>query len=341
MNRVAISIDLSNQNLRPTTARPVFKALQHQNCLTELDISSNFLQDEGVKYLSQTLITLRRLAILDLSGNAISETGVEHFCSTLLKSSNPIEIECLKLNFNPIKSSSLRHLSELCRNKAIKSLHFSSCELANGSGIELLSNVKEFNISYNHFTVNGLRDVFRNVNATMIESLNLERCSSDSNLGETIVNFIISGCTLLRELNLSALKLNENEIIDILRVLQRCENLTKLNLSHQHQLTALSLKYLLFNMNIKSLRVNLIGCRNLHNISDIINIHTDNSHQLQAHPCHIQMSIPKAMKETARSEYVTKIRDFWSSISDNRGNVQCEKNILHLLGDQQDAVRFL
>ncbi|KAG5684679.1 hypothetical protein PVAND_013896 [Polypedilum vanderplanki] len=341
LNRVAISIDLSNQNLRPMIARPIFKALQHQNCLVHLDISSNFLQDEGVKYLSQTLITLKRLTYLDLSGNAISERGFEHFCGTLLKSTNPTEIKCLKLSYNPIMSNSLRHLSELCRNKSITSVNLTSCELVNGNDMVILNNVKEFNISYNHFSLNGLRDVFRNLNATIIESLNLERCSMESNLGATIVSFITSGCSIaLRELNLSALKFNENEILDILRSLHQCSNLINLNLSYQHELTFLSMKYLLFNMNNKNLRVNLIGCRKLHNTSDIINIHTDNTLQLQAHPCHIQLSIPKTMTESVRSEYITKIRELWSNVSDNKGNIQSSRHILYLFSDNQDILNF-
>lgn len=342
LNRVAINIDLSNQNLRSTIARPLFKALQHQNCLAYLDISSNFLQDEGVKYLSQTLITLKQLTHLDMSGNAITEGGMEQFCSAIVKSATPTEIKCLKLNFNPIKSSSLRHLGELCRSKAITSLHLAACELVNGNAIESLHTVKELNISYNHFTLNSLRDILNKLNATIIVSLNLERCSTELHLGTTIVDFITAGCiNTLEKINLSALKLSENELLDIVRSLQRCENLNSLDLSYQRELTFLCMKYLLCSMSNKNLRINLVGCKSIQNNSGLFIIPQNVDNSASICPRHVQMSMPRAMTETEKNEYIMKMRDLWSSVSANRGNVQHERNFLHLLSDNYNPDGFL
>lgn len=347
LNRAAINLDLSNQNLRPSTVRPILKALQHQTCLSQLNLSSNFIQDEGLKYLSQTLITLKQLTILDLSGNAISESGLEHLCSVLIKSHLPTEIKCLKLNFNPIKSISLNILSELCRIKSITSLSLTSCELVEYSNttttiaanvsMEMLNTLKELEISYNHLSHAGLREILRKLNPTIVERVNLERCTDEMNVGENIVEFITSGCyTSLRELNLSGLKFNENEILDILRSLERCENLRYLDLSHQKELTFVSFKYLLLLMNNrKNLIINLMACQNLQKISNMFSIcrsHNDfsSSTSSSSHPCQVQLSLPKRTMINQRNEFVAKMRDMWSEITDSRGTIQIERNSLKL-----------
>lgn len=331
LNRAAIHLDVSNRNLRPSSARPILKALQHQNCLSQLNMSSNFLQDEGVRYLSQTLITLRQLAILDLSGNAITEGGLEHLCSTLIKSSLPTDLKCLKLNFNPIKSISLSYLSELCRCKSITSLSLTSCELVNVDAMEMLNTIKELEISYNHLSHNGLKTILRKLNPTIIERINLERCTEQTNVGESIVEFITSGCyTSLKELNLSGLKLNENEILDILRSLERCANLRYLDLSFQKELTFLSFKYLLLHMNNRNLNINLMGCRNLQKVSNMFNV-CRNHIDFTCHPCQVQLSMPKRTAEVnQRNDFIAKMRDVWNEITDTRGMVHVERKSLKL-----------
>lgn len=338
VNRAGINIDLSNLNLQPSNVRPILKALQHQNCLAHLDLSCNFIRDEGIKYLSQTLITLKHLKLLDLSGNAISESGVEYLCSMLAKSSSPVEIKSFKINFNPIKSTSLKHLSELCRTKSITTLSLVSCELVSETEMEIL-NIKEFDISYNNFNIIGLRSILGRLCPTIIEKLHLERCTIELNIGETIVEFITSGCyNTLKDVNLSGLKLNENEILDILRCLQRCENLQHLNLSHQRDLTFLTFKYILYSMNNKRLKVNLIGCHNLYNLSSIFNINQNIDEPSQLYPCHVQLSVKNTSNEADKNVYVSRMREIWMNITGNRGNFHYEKNILNLMSVEHDEV---
>jgi hypothetical protein len=319
------SLDFSNQNLRPSAIRPILKALQHQNSLLQLDLSSNFIQDEGSKYLSQTLITLRQLTFLDLSGNGITESGIEMFCSVLVKSNLPTEIKSLKLNFNPIKS--LNCVSELCSNKSISSLSLAACELSEVEGIEPLGSVKELDISYNQLSHTALKEILAKLNPTTVEQVNLERCSEDSNMGFLIVDFIMSSSSSLRELNLSGLRLSENEILDILRSLEECKNLRNLDMSYQKELSFISLKYIFLNLSNKNLQVNLKGCKNLRNFANLFGLCSESP---TYPPSQVLLSIPQATSERERNDYIGKMRDLWNELTAARGITQVERNTLRL-----------
>ena len=108
INRASQAINLMEQNLNTASIRPFFKALQHQHCLTSLHLSNNLIQDEGVKYLAQALPTIKQLSVLDLSGNLINDRGIEYLANAFEKQNCLRELTELNLNFNPLKSSSLR-----------------------------------------------------------------------------------------------------------------------------------------------------------------------------------------------------------------------------------------
>jgi hypothetical protein len=297
-----------------------------------------------MKFLSQTLVTLKHLTVIDLSGNAITEKGIEYFCSTLCKSNAPSEIKSLKLNFNPIKSHSLQNVSELCRKKCITSLYLSSCELAIAANeMEVLANMREVDISYNQFTLNGFKDIIGKILPATVEKLNLERCTSEANVGELIVEFItLNSYNVLQEINLSALKLNENEILDILRCLQRCENLKYVNLSNQSELTILTLKYIFYNMKNKYLKVDLIGCQNLYSSSlQHLSLYQNIDNDLERdtlYPSQIRLSVSSALTELERNDFIANMKEAWAKLTRDHGNINLQKNILYLMSHEIDTL---
>lgn len=331
INQLATHLDLSNQNLRPSHVRPVLKALQHQSCLVQLDLSKNIIQDEGIKFLAQALVTLKQLQLLDVSGNSVTEKGVESLCNALAKCENPSEIAQLKLSFNPIKSSSLRSISGLCQTKKISSLFLTSCELTDANGLEQLGTLKSLDISFNHLTSDGLKTFLRKINSGIVESLNLERCSSDEGVGDSIVQFITSGCfESLQQINIAGLNLDENEILDIVRSLEKCEQLKSMDLSHQKQLTFLSLKYLLFSMESRSLeRVRLVGCKNIQQTVNMFGLQNLGARQRQANLRNVQLSIP-TLDASERRTFCEKMKELWDVVTGFRGRVDQKRNILHL-----------
>lgn len=261
----------------------------------------------------------------------ITESGLEFFCNALAKSPNPSDLKQLKFSFNPIQSTSLKHVSSLCQSKNVASLSLQCCELTDANRLDQITTVKCLDISYNHLTREGFKGFLAKLNPGNVEVLNFERCSSEPFLGASIAQFIASGCyATLNEINLSALNLTENEILDILRSLEKCEQLRSLDFSHQKQLTFLTLKYLLVSMRNPSLvQLKLIGCRSLQSPS---NIHYNNDGHRQTHLRNVQLSLPV---QEARDDFVQKMKALWDDVSGCRGKINQEKNALHLLLDDE------
>lgn len=341
INRLATHLDLSNQNLRPAIVRPILKALQHQNCLVQLDLSSNYIEDEGIKFLSQTLETLKQIQSLDISGNMMTETGLEYLCNALSKSHHPSEIRALKLSFNPIRSISLKCISNLCNSKSISSLALASCDLTDASGLDQLATIKTFDISYNHLTSEGLKGLLRRLNPSNVESLNFERCTAEADISDSIVQFISSGCYgTLREINLAGLDFNENEILDILRSVEKCEQLKSLDLSHQKQLSFLSLKYVLFSLDSRCLeRVKLLGCKNIQDVTTNI-FNPQNVGPRRNCLRNVQLSVPKGSTEIVKTSFIKKMTELWEIASGFKGKINCEKNVMCLFFDDDKEIPF-
>jgi Leucine Rich repeat len=338
VNRSAVHLDLSNQNLHPSTIRPILKALQHQNSLLQVDLSSNFIGDEGLKFLTQMVVTLKELEMLNISGNTITEIGLENLSSTLVKSQMPAEIRQLKVSFNPIGSSSLKPVSALCQSKNITSLSMTSCDLTETNNLEQLTSVKNLDISYNQLTAEGFKNLLKKLNSAVVETINLERCSSEIDIGNSLVQFISSGCyACLKEINLAGLNFNENEILDILRSIEKCEQLKTLDLSYQKQLTFLSLKYILVSMDSPCLKqVKLIGCKSLQNSADLFNLQSIDGHR-QSLLQSIQMSLPKATSDlTERTNFIERMKELWDTVSRCQGKVEHNSNILCLTQGEND-----
>lgn len=312
------------------------KALQHQSCLLQLDLSSNFIQNDGIKFLSQVLVTLKQLNSLDISGNMITESGVEYLCNALEKCQHPAEMRHLNLSFNPIRSNSLKLISRLCQTKRIASLSMVSCDLTVSNGLDELGTIKRLDISYNHLSRDGFKGFLGRLNPGLVEALNFERCTTSPDIGESLVNFISSGCYgTLKELNLAGLNLTENEILDVLRSVEKCEQLASLDLSHQKQFTFLSLKFLL-SVDSKSLeRVRLIGCKNLQDSSGLLNLHNVDVLQTSCLQ-NIQLSLPRASSESTRKDFIERIKQLWDVATAHRGKIDHDRSVLRMICDSKN-----
>lgn len=336
INRASIHMNLSNQNLRGASVIPIFKALQHQSCLSHLDISNNFLSDLGLKCLSQTLVTLKQFNALNLSGNMITDKGVEYLCNAFVKSSIPTEFNELNLNYNPIRSSSLKSISTICQHKSLSMLSMKCCELTDVDTLVSLPHLKTLDVSYNNLSGDSFKMLFTKLNPAIVENIYLERCSTAMNLGESVVGFINSGNnTVLKEINLSGLSFSENEILDILRCLERCQCLKVLNFSHQKELSFLALKYILLSMNTNVDIVNLIGCKNLQTIDNIINLQIIDECQRKI-PKKVLLSLPTTT-EVNRNHFVDNISNLWNKVCKYRWRSEINRNIISLIVNDDDS----
>lgn len=333
-NRNSLAIHLANLNLSSASVRPIMKSLQHQSILNEINLASNFVLNDGIKFLAQTLNTLKCLNSLDISGNMVTEIGVEYLSKTLQKSQLPSEIRLLNVSFNPIKSSSLKFISDIVRMKNVQALSMISCDLSTVDHISDMSPLKHVNISYNHFSSNALKKFLHELNSCNVESLNLEQCSNDSQLGEVIVDFIQSGSYLsLVELNLSGLELNENEILDIFRCIDKCQKLKIINMSKTNRLTFLAVKYLLYSLDCQTLeRIVLLNCRQLRTVTNLeclkpsnnVTTHRRNLRQ-------IQLSLPR--ETSIKNEFVDSLKEFWAFLCEGHDKIEETKTTLFLSRD--------
>lgn len=312
------------------------KALQHQSCLLQLDLSSNFIQNDGIKFLSQVLVTLKQLTSLDVSGNMITESGVEYLCNALAKCQHPAVMRHLNLSFNPIRSNSLKLISRLCQTKSIASLSMVSCDLTVSSGLDELGTIQRLDISYNQLSCDGFKGFLTKLNPGLVEALNFERCTTSPDIGEVLVNFISSGCYgTLKELNLAGLNFSANEILDVLRSVEKCEQLTSLDLSHQKQFTFTSFKFLL-SVDSQSLeRVKLIGCKNLQDLSVLLNLHNVDVLQTSCLQ-NIQLSLPRASSESTRKDFIERIKQLWDVVTAHRGKIDHDRSVLRMICDSKN-----
>lgn len=339
ISRALSCLNLTNQNFNTITIRPIFKALQHQNCLTHLDLSNNFIQNEGVKHLSQSLQTLKQLKILNLSGNLINDKGVEFLSNIYEKNSCTLELEELDLSYNPLGSSVFRCLGALLQSSFLSSLSLRSCELQNFCGRERelnFNSLKKLDISYNKFEGPAINYILDKLNPHSLESLNLEASTNAEN-----IQFPSNSWTSLKDLNLSHLNLNENEILEILRNLENCDNLLQLNFSYSNDLTFLSLKYILFSMTIKLKTVKLIGCKNLTNFGNVINISETGTRK---HPKNLYLSYPNKFSEEEKYLFLDSVKILWDKFCGCFGRMKARKNVIKLYvddGTEQDSEGFL
>jgi Ran GTPase-activating protein (RanGAP) involved in mRNA processing and transport len=332
-------MNFSNLNLSSTNVRPIMKSLQHQSILSEINLTNNLIQNDGIKFLAQTLSTLKCLNSLNISGNMITEVGVEFLTNILSKSQFPSEIKALNLSFNPIKSNSLRFISEICKMKNVQVLEMVSCDLSTVDYINDMKTVKHVNLSYNHFTSSSLSKFFNKLNASNIEKLNLEQCSNEFQLGEVICDFIQSGSYLsLIELNLCGLELNENEILDIFRCIDKCQKLKVINLSKMKRLTFLSVKYLLYSLDCVTLeKIVLLNCPLLRNVTNLDSLKPSNNvtthRNLNRNLKQIQLSLPRDM--SIKTEFVDSLKEFWGFLCEGHDKIEETKTILFLSRDDE------
>ncbi|XP_017207225.1 NLR family CARD domain-containing protein 3 isoform X2 [Danio rerio] len=102
---------LSDCNLTGQCCKSLSSCLQSPNSLRELDLSHSYLQDSGVKMLSDGLKSPHcQLNILRLSGCMVTEEGCSFLASAL--SSNPSHLEVLDLSYNHPGQSLVKLLSD-------------------------------------------------------------------------------------------------------------------------------------------------------------------------------------------------------------------------------------
>lgn len=263
-------LSITDSFLDIVTSKPLFKALQHQSNLTVLDLSNNFLTNDGLRNLAQSLPTLKQLKSLNLSGNLISSEGLQHLADIYPKSNAClIDLRSLDLSFNPIQNQGLAHLSKFCTNlKNLSALNLCSTDLTDFQFIDCyLNRLTEFDLSFNQFKLKNLIKCLKELNSCKLVRLNVGFSTMESGISECLSTLLHSGtCENLTELNLSGLHLSDGDVWQILQSIQQSK-LQIVHLDENPELSSISLKLLLERLAVDHLYLN--GCGKMFKNFDI------------------------------------------------------------------------
>ncbi|CAL8242567.1 unnamed protein product [Merluccius merluccius] len=196
----------------------------NSSSLRELDLSTNDLQDSGVKLLSAGLGSPHcRLETLSLSGCMVTQEGCASLASAL--SSNPSHLRELDLSYNhPAGDSGVTLLSAGLEDPGwrLDTLSLSGCMVSQEGCASLASalssnpsHLRELDLSYNHpagdsgvtLLSAGLEDP-----GWRLDTLRLNGCNLSERGCEALASVLSSNSSSLRELDLSTNDLQDSGV---------------------------------------------------------------------------------------------------------------------------------
>ncbi|XP_017121409.1 tonsoku-like protein isoform X2 [Drosophila elegans] len=248
-------LELSGLWMRAQQTEPIFKALLHQARLTVLDLSRNFIANEGCQQLAKSLPTLLQLKALRLQCNAIGYQGLEALlCGQGMDSLELLEE--LNLSQNPLGNASLRILHRFCTSpagRALTSLQIAQCELTELQDFDLgFNQLKSFDISFNQLTQQSVRQLTDKLNSCRLEQLVLSFVrwpldeASGFALGERLVSLLEGGtCERFVRVELAGCGLNDGHLYQISQHLAKSKQLQWLDISDNVRLSGTALGYIL------------------------------------------------------------------------------------------------
>ncbi|XP_039485762.1 tonsoku-like protein [Drosophila santomea] len=342
-------LELSGLWMRAEKTEPIFKALLHQARLTVLDLSRNFIGNEGCQQLAKSLPTLLQLKALRLECNAIGSHGLEALlCGHGL---DKLELlEELNLNQNPLGNASVRILSRYCASaagQALTSLQIAQCELTELQDFDLgFNKLTRFDISFNQLTQQSVRRLTDQLNSCRLEQLNLSYVrwpldeASGFALGERLVALFEGGtCERFVRVELAGCGLSDAHMYNISQHLAKAKQLQWLDISDNSNLSGTTLGYILDELpQLRGLLA--VNCTKL-----LDDIRLQKLEQLKQLPRRLELtvdeqvfSMPGAL-ETLQSIWQLQFGDKAKMLttSSSRKSGRRYKGLLKLLADGSDA----
>lgn len=320
-------LTITDQWIEPLIAKPMFRALHFQSNLESINLSNNFIEDEGCKYLAEALPTLDKLKVLNLSGNYITWQGISVISSKLTGKSvsggqSVLQLETLKLNYNPLTNQAIPYITNLVAHlKQLKSLHLCSTHLTELGTISL-AGITDLDISFNHFKIVEMRKMLKQLNACKVIRFNVAFCVSEPGMGETLATFLQGGTlSHMTDLNLSGLLLDDGDLFEIVQTLRRAKLLKHLYLIGIEQITGIGLMHMLQHLCVDHLHLD--GCTNILNGIDTM-------HSINAINCN-QLTITSACENN-----IKKFENIWHRIHTNGTSTRHRRIITFGLLDNND-----
>ncbi|XP_059189130.1 NACHT, LRR and PYD domains-containing protein 12-like [Centropristis striata] len=206
------TLNLESCWLPAESCRSLTSDLRASSALKELDLSRNYLEDQGVKLLSDWLKKPQcTLEILRLAGCEFTERGFAALTSSL--KSNPAHLRVLDLSRNNFTDSDVRDLCEFladprCR---LQTLKLAGCEFTKRGFAALTSSLKSnpahlrvLDLSDNDLKGSDVRDLceFLADPRCRLQTLNLESCRLPAESCRSLTSDLRAS-SALKELDLS------------------------------------------------------------------------------------------------------------------------------------------
>ena len=135
-------VDLPNKSITNVISSMIASILMQNKTVTELNLSSNQIGDDGIEKLANALRVNNTLQNLDVSNNKIGNRGVESLANALKENKT---LKSIDLGSNKIGDIGMEELANaLIVNKSLKNLDVSNNNIGN-QGVESLANALKVN----------------------------------------------------------------------------------------------------------------------------------------------------------------------------------------------------
>ncbi|XP_031768699.2 tonsoku-like protein [Galleria mellonella] len=326
---------LGARTLSSLQIRPLFRAMTHQTHITAVMISDNNLGDDGVKYLAESICTMKQLSILDISINNITADGTKHLLNIFEKSTRPVcqTLEELDLSGNPISDYGFRNVVKLCQYVRLKVLKINNCRITENSINETVKSNMSFDslesidISNNEVKQVMISCLVTSLNPNLLTDLELDNISVEGSVVGCLATFMDSAKDLkIRRFSLSNCKLVDGQFMRIFRSLGRAKHLQSITLKNNF-LTFITLKKLLQRQPPVP-QINLDGCQDIFKYSPDSDFHVWLP-AIDFGRCIPEINLTPVSKTDAERESFKAFSKTWLNCFKGRGVIEhCDRGVI-------------
>ncbi|CAK1586392.1 unnamed protein product [Parnassius mnemosyne] len=325
---------LGANTLFSSQIRPLFRALTHQTHITAIMVANNNLGDDGMKYLTDTICTMKHLSHLDVSYNNITNDGMKILLNIFEKSTRPIcqALEELILSGNPIGDEGFKCIIKITQYIKLKTLKLNSCRITHSSvsdanNLKLnFDNIESIDLSNNDLKQVMVSFLMTSLSPNHIIDLELDNIGVEGNVAGCIAMFMDSAKELkIRRFGLSNCKLVDGQFMRVFRSLSRVKHLQSLTLK-ENMLTFITLKKLLQRQPPVP-QINLEGCH------DIFKFSPDSDFQvwlpaIDFGRCIPEINVTPVLKSDEERESFKLFSKTWLTCFKGRGVIEhCEGGV--------------